>query len=336
MSARGRAPIRALRSPAGAFVVRAQPLAFPWALVCVLLGAGCGATQAGRETTTSSPASEGPFVGEAPRSSAPCEPILRFCSGAELRLGWPDDLVPFDAEVRVDGQPRDARALGAADCLAVGSHEVELAATLPVEGAYAMRRGHERLTVAEGEHLAVAAEVGAGGELALTVARVQGESVVGTGQCPILARERPAELARVVVALLPERSSRIRLLRVRASIDGVLVVDAQGADTESGEPEPTVSSGWVAPGEHVLSVEHTYGPGWVGLYAYAYSYVYRVRHVERVVVAQPGATVRVRSGDRGRVTQPIEEGIFVDVAVEPWAVGDESGALEGSAPGGGG
>jgi hypothetical protein len=153
----------------------------------------------------------------------------------------------------------DAARLGAGECVVPGAHVLEVHAGLVSEGVVTARHGTERIDVPADGRLVVDVEAGLdAGTLATTSTLQHGESVISSGRCPIFASTQPSELARVVVSLLPERSHRVRLLRVRAAIDGVLVVDRDGSGSESGEPEPSLASGWVAPGEHLLALEHTY------------------------------------------------------------------------------
>ncbi len=145
---------------------------------------------------------------------------------------------------------------------------------------------------------------------ALGILSVECEMVLASTDCPQWSA-RTSDLALLTVATLPERSFRIRLGRVRVAVDGVLAIDRDGAGTESGEPDPVVVSGWVSPGSHELDVELTYTPSRWGVFVY--SYAYRMRRSARIDVPVGGAVVRVRSGERGRVTQSIDEGLFIEV-----------------------
>lgn len=242
--------------------------------------------------------------------------MTRFCaSGTQLRLDWPDSL-PFDTRVRLDRTERDPARLTSGDCIEPGAHRLDVETTFVTEGRVSRHADGVSFEAALGDSIVLLVEPGpAPSGLAFGGSFTQGESVIA-GECPVFSPS-PDAAVHVVVASLPERSHRIRLTRVRLALDGILVLDRDGSATERGEPEPELRHGLIAAGEHVLSIELTYAPARWGIFSYAYSYVYRVRRDERVRIPAAGAFVRVRSGDRGRITQPIEDGLFLEVEIEP-------------------
>lgn len=246
------------------------------------------------------------FVAREPTEHRRCEPVTRLCAGAELRVDWPGDRSPFDARVLVDGVGVDAGHATRGTCISSGTHVIELGS--PSQGGAA----REEIGIGADERIEVSLERVSDGSFALGVLRVGCEAVIGN-ECPLWSAAAP-DLALLTVAALPERASRIRLGRVRVAVDGVLAIDENGAGTESGEPDPRIVSGWVSVGAHELDVELTYVPP---RSIFGYSYAYRVHRAARIDVTASGAMVRIRSGDRGRVTQEIEEGLFLEIESVP-------------------
>lgn len=115
-------------------------------------------------------------------------------------------------------------------------------------------------------------------------------------------------LVMLTVLHAPERGS-LRPTLAAFSLDTIPVAEAR-ADAESYRVEPSVLRGLVARGEHLLAVDLTLV---VDTAPYVHVEPVHLHAERRVMVPAAGGCVAVRSGERGPVTAPLEEQLFVEI-----------------------